>query len=184
MLKITGTVQRTFIFPADFHSALIYYSELTRVAQFMPHISLVHIYAPHQIRTMYETDELGAYTIRIFTDLEGKIDPKAGTVSVYPVKIPTATPIQVEANMRETIGQGLFSIEATLFDLGDQTRMEAVLRLQASLKQPRGMKMMPKRVVNRIANGITKNRMREMADGFIKTSIEAFPEWQSIHQPA
>ena len=46
-----------------------------------------------------------------------------------------------------------------------------------ALEKPKAMKMMPKRVVNKIANGITQNRIREMADGFIKNSIDSFPLW-------
>lgn len=184
MITITGSIQRTFIFPAVPQVTLSFYSELIRVAQFMPHISLVHVYAPNQIRALYESVELGSYTIRIFTDLEGAIDRRARTISVYPVKIPAAAPIQTEANMRETVGHGLFGIDATLYELGEQTRVEATLRLQAELERPRGMNLMPKRVVNRIAQGIAQNRIREMADGFIKASTEAFPEWQAQQECA
>lgn len=183
MIQISGTIQRTFIFPAAVSETLTFFSELIRVAQFMPHISLVHTYAPNQIRVMYESIELGSYTIRIFTDLEGQIDWPAKTISVYPVKIPTAVPIQTEATLRETIGHGLFAIQAQVFDLGEQTRIESSLRLQASLEQPRGMNLMPKRVVNRIAQGITEHRLREMADGFIKTALETYINCQTLCQP-
>jgi hypothetical protein len=174
MIQISGSIHRSFIFPATPSETLTFFSELIRVAQFMPHISLVHTYAPHQIRAMYESLELGSYTIRIFTDLEGAIDRQAQTISVYPVKISTAVPIKSEATLRETVGYGLFAIQAQLFDLEDQTRIEANLRLQAELEQPRGMNLMPKRVVNRIAQGITDHRLREMADGFIKASLASY----------
>ncbi len=184
MIQITGSIQRTFIFPAPAAETLTFFSELVRVAQFMPHISLVHTYAPDQIRVLYESVELGSYTIRIYTDLEGKIDGKAQTISVYPVKIPTATPIETTCTMRETVGYGLFAIDAQLFELDEQTRIEATLRLEARLEQPRGMNLMPKRVINRIAKGITDHRMREMADGFIKTSLAAYADYQPTCQPA
>jgi hypothetical protein len=183
MIKISGSIHRSFIFPAPPSVTLAYFSEITQVARFMPHISLVHIYAPNQIRAMYETVELGAYTIRILTDLEGKIDGQAQTISVYPVQIATAVPIQPEATLRETIGHGLFAIEAQLFDLQEQTRLEATLRLQAELERPHSLSLMPGRVVNHIAQGITDQRIREMADGFIRAAIEAFPEWQASQQP-
>lgn len=182
MIKITGSIQRAFIFPAVPEITLNYYSEIIRVAQFMPYISLVHCYAANQIRAKYETQELGAYTIRIFTDLEGSIDKKAQTIAVYPIKLEDAPSIKTEANLKETIGHGLFAINAQLYKLGEQTRLEATLRLQASLQKPRGMNLMPKRVVNKIANGIAENRIKEMADGFIKNSLEAFPEWQITNQ--
>jgi hypothetical protein len=179
MIKISGSIHRSFIFPAPPPVTLAYFSEITQVARFMPHISLVHIYAPNQIRAMYETVELGAYTIRIFTDLEGRIDGQTKKISVYPVRIATAVPVQPEASLRETVGHGLFAIDAQLFDLQEQTRLEASLRLQASLERPSGMNLMPGRVVNRIAQGITDHRIREMADGFIRAAIEGFTEWQA-----
>lgn len=184
MIHISGSIQRAFIFPAAVSETLTFFSELIRVAQFMPHITLVHTYAPNQIRVMYESIELGSYTIRIFTDLEGQIDRQTQTISVYPVKIPTAVPIQTEATLRETIGYGLYAIQAQLFDLGEQTRIESTLRLQASLEQPRSMGLMPKRVVNRIAQGITDHRLREMADGFIKTALDTYLNCHTVCQPA
>ncbi|NJN53702.1 MAG: hypothetical protein HC804_02455 [Anaerolineae bacterium] len=184
MIQISGSIQRSFIFPAEIAETLDFFSELIQVTQFMPHITLEHVYAPNQIRAMYESVELGAYTIRIFTDLEGKVDEEAQTISVYPVQIPTAVPVQAGATMRETVGQGLFAIQAQLFDLEDQTRIEANLRLQAELEQPRGMNLMPKRVVNRIAQGITDHRLREMADGFIRTALDTYLDSQTICQPA
>lgn len=179
MIKISGSIQRAFIFPADPLITLTYFSEISHVALFMPHISLVHAYGPHQIRVVYETLELGSYTIRIYSDLEGAIDYEAQTLSVYPVIIPDATPTQTGATMRETTAHGLFGIDAQLFDLDDQTRVEATLRLQAELARPRSMNLMPGRVVNRIAQGITEHRIKEMADGFIRASIEAFPDWEA-----
>jgi hypothetical protein len=144
----------------------------------MPHISLVHAFTPHQIRALYQSTELGAYTIQIITDLEGKIDAVNQTISVYPIKLKNAPPVQIQATARETMGEGLFAINAQLFDLGEQTRIEAQLRLEAALERPRSMNLMPKRVVNRLAKGITDNRIREMADGFIKNSLDHFAEWQ------
>jgi len=178
MIKLTGSIQRVFIFPAVPDITLIYYSELIRVAQFMPYISLVHTYAPHQIRALYESVELGSYTVKIYTDLEGKIDKSNQTISVFPIKLSNSNPIQPKASSRETIGHGLFAIEAQLFEFSGQTRIEAQLRLEAILERPRGMNLMPKRVVNRLAKGIANNRIREMADGFIKNSTEFFTEWQ------
>lgn len=176
MIKISGTINRTFIFPAPVQDTLTYFSEITQVALFMPHIQLVHEYTPNQIRVLYETVELGVYTFRIFSDLEGSIDRKNHTISVLPVRIPTAVPIQQSASSRETTGHGLFAIQAQLFDLQTQTRLEATLRLQASLERPRAMSLMPNRVVNRLAQSITDHRIKEMSDGFIRTAVDRFSQ--------
>jgi hypothetical protein len=154
------------------------------VAEFLPHISLIHIYTPSQIRILYETVELGAYTIQIYSDLESTVNWEKMLLRVYPVKIETAAPIQPETSIRHSTGSGLFAIDTQFFDLGHQTRIEYIIRLKAELQRPLGMRLMPKRVVKRIAQSITDERVREIADGFIKQSVAAFPEWEANYQPA
>ncbi len=183
MINITGSIKRAFVFPATPKIALTYYGDLSRVTAFLPHISLVHTYAPDQIRILYETLELGAYTIQIYSDLESSVDWDKMLLHVYPVKIETAAPIQPETSMRHSTGSGLFAIDTQFFDLGSQTRIEYAIRLKAELAQPLGMRLMPKRIVKRIAQSITDERIREIADGFIKQSIEAFPEWAANVNP-
>jgi hypothetical protein len=102
---------------------------------------------------------------------------------VYPVKIETAAPVEPETSIRHSTGSGLFAIDTQFFDLGRQTRIEYIIRLQAELERPLGMRLMPKRVVKRIAQSITDERVREIADGFIKQSVAAFPEWEANYQP-
>lgn len=182
MINITGSIKRAFVFPAIPKIALTYYSDLSRVAEFLPHISLVHAYSQNQIRMLYETVELGTYTIQIYSDLESSVDWKKSLLQVYPVKIETAAPVQPETSIRHTTGSGLFAIDTQFFDLGNQTRIEYAISLQAELERPLGMRLMPKRVVKRIAQSITDERVREIADGFIKQSIEAFPEWEATYQ--
>ena len=184
MIKITGSIKRAFIFPAMPQIALDYYSDLSRIAEFLPHISLVHTYSVNQIRMLYESIELGTYTIQIYSDLESHIDWEKQFLHVYPVKIETAVPIKAEKSVRHTTGHGLFAIDAQFFDLGQQTRVEYTIQLKGELERPLGMRLMPKRVVNRIAKSITSSRIREIADGFIKRSTDAFPAWQAQNQPA
>ena len=179
MINITGSIKRAFVFPAIPQIALSYYSDISRITEFLPHISLVHTYKQNQIRILYETVELGAYTIQIYSDLESNVNEDEMTLHVYPVKIETATAITAEASGRHSAGHGLFAIDSQFFDMGNQTRVEYVIRLQAELERPLGMRLMPKRVVKRIAQSITDERIREIADGFIKASVDAFPNWQS-----
>jgi carbon monoxide dehydrogenase subunit G len=183
MINITGSITRAFIFPAMPKVALTYYSDLSRVTEFLPHISLVHTYTPNQIRILYETVELGTYAIKIYSDLESSVNWEQTILQVHPAKIETAAPIQAEKSMRHTTGHGLFTIDTQFFDLGNQTRIEYTIQLKAELERPLGMRLMPKRVVNRIAQSITNGRIREIADGFIKKSVAAFPEWQTQNQP-
>jgi hypothetical protein len=182
MINLTGSINRAFIFPALPKAALTYYSDISRVAAFLPHIHLVHAYNHHQIRMLYETVELGTYTIQIYSDLECSVDWDNMLLKVYPVKIETAAPIKPETSLRHSTGTGLFGIDTQFYDLGEQTRIEYTIRLKAELERPLGMRLMPKRVVSRIAQGITDGRVREIADGFIKKSMDAFPEWQTNNQ--
>lgn len=183
MINLTGSIKRAFVFPATPKVALTYYSDISRVATFLPHISLVHTYNHNQIRMLYETVELGTYTIQIYSDLESQVDWQKMVLNVYPVKIESAPPIQAENSMRKATGSGLFAIDTHFFDMGAQTRVEYTIRLKADLERPLGMRLMPKRVVKRIAQSITDERVKEIADGFIKSSIAAFPEWEASEQP-
>ena len=183
MINITGSIKRAFVFPAIPKVALTYYSDISRVAEFLPHITLIHTYAHNQIRMLYETLELGAYTIQIYSDLECSVDWEKMLLQVYPVKIETAPLILPETTMRQATGSGLFAIDSQFYDLGNQTRIEYVIRLKAELERPLGMRLMPKRVVKRIAQSITDERVREIADGFIKASVAAFPQWEASNVP-
>ncbi len=177
MLNLEGTITRSFLFPAQIDLTICYYSDLFRMIHLMPYITRIHTYAPNQVRVLYETVELGSYTIRIYTDLESKVLRDDKVIEIYPVELAAAVPVEAKATMRESIGQGLFSLNSCFFDLGHQTRVEYTIKMQSELKRPRGMRLMPKRVVNRIAQGITENRTREIIDGFIKESLDDFPHW-------
>jgi hypothetical protein len=182
MIKITGSIKRSFIFPAAAAETLAYYQDIQRIVQFLPHITLTNTYNNEQIRVKYESLELGTYTIRIFSDLECAFNDEALTINVYPIKLPDAEPIQSVATVRETSGHGLFAIDAQFAPLGNQTRVEYQIRMQGQLERPAAMKLMPRRVVNKIAHSITETRIREIADGFIKESVAAFNAAQQNRQ--
>ena len=174
MIKITGSIKRSFIFPAIATDAMAYYCQIERIIQFLPHISLVHKYSEDQLRVLYQSQELGTYTIRIYSDLGCELDHSEKAISVFPIKLPEAPEIPTTATMRETSGHGLFAIDAKFFALGEKTRVEYIIRMQGELERPAGMKLMPRRVVNKIARSITENRIREIADGFIQQSVTAY----------
>lgn len=177
MLNLSGKITRSFIFPAQLDTTIAYYSQLPEMVQLMPYITLIHAYTPNQVRVLYETIELGSYTIRIYTDLESKVVQEANEIQVYPIELEAAPPITTKTTMRESVGRGLFALTASFTDQGKQTYIEYTIQMEAKLKRPRGMRLMPKRVVNRIATGITENRTREIIDGFIRESLNAFPTW-------
>lgn len=182
MIDVTGSIKRAFLFPADPLTAIDYYSELPRIVQKMPHINLVEIYRHDRVRVLYKTEELGSYTIRIFCDLQIIPEPEERVVTLLPLE--TYPPVEAKASVNTTTTQGKFALQAYFYEADGRTRIEYEIQLKASPPRPLGMRLMPRRVVNRIAQNITDSRVREIADGFIEATVAAFPTWLAENQPA
>lgn len=181
MINVTGSIKRAFNFPSDSLTAIAYFGELSRILQYMPHISIVELYTPNQVRVLYKTLELGSYTIQIFCDLQSLVEPDERMVTLLPLN--TYSPVEAEATLNSTTAQGQFALQAHFLDDGPQsTRVEYEIQLKATPPRPLGMRLMPRRVVNRIAQNITDSRIREIADGFIESTLQAFPSWQTENQ--
>lgn len=181
MIKLNGSTRRDFYFPADPATTLRYFSDLNRVAFFLPHITVVKTYSPNEIRVHYQTVELGAYTINIYTDLAGITDEEEQVIYIQPLEDKPIVPS--EATLNAATAYGYFYSVARLQAHDDQTHIDYRLKITAELPRPRGLRMMPGRVVNRIAESISQGRVREIADGFIADAITAFPEWLAANQP-
>lgn len=175
MIKIAGSIHRSFIFPAELPLAFAYYSDLGRILTYLPHIFLVRAYAVNQFRMLYSTTELGTYHIRVFCDLQSRLDGKEKILFINPLDI--APPVKEKAGLRSATTQGYYSSKHVFHNEGDQTRIEYDLQLRANLPTPLGLRFMPSSMVNRIAHNIAKWRMREIVEGFIERSIDAFPHW-------
>jgi hypothetical protein len=174
MIKIAGSSSRSFVFPAELPLAYAYYADVGRLLTYLPHISLVRAYASDRFRLLYTSTELGAYHIRIFADVQTTME--AGwVVRVHP--LPGLAPVDSQAGVNSSTTQGFFTSHSVFKDEGAQTRIEYTLRLQAQLPAPVGLRLMPGSMVNRIARGITKARIREIVEGFIERSASAFPHW-------
>ena len=181
MIEISGTIQRAFLFPAAADMALAYYGNMARILPLLPHISVVQEYSSTQFRTHYQTVELGAYTVNVFCDLESEVDHAEMVIHVRPGQF--AEPTAASTTLTSSTAYGLFSMLARFFPLEGQTRIEYRLGLQARLPRPAGLRLMPKRVLNGVGQGITNGRLREIADGFITRSLEDFPHWRLTQQP-
>jgi hypothetical protein len=175
MINVIGSTRRTFPFPAALPLAFAYYSDLSRILTYLPHIFLVRAYSYDKFRMLYRTTELGTYRIRIFCDLQAQLDDKERIIYINPLDI--ARPVKAAASLRSATTQGSFSFQSVFQARGSETRIEYSLWLQADLPTPLGLRFMPGSVINRIAQNIAKWRMREIADGFIERSIDAFPHW-------
>jgi hypothetical protein len=171
-IKIDGLTRRSFIFPAGIGSAFAYFSDLDRIFTWLPHISVLRKYSETSYRLLYSTIELGVYSIRIVCDIQATLDKDVSLLLLVPIKRPD----QVESSfgLRSIQAQGSYSSESRFTSLGNKTRIDYSLRIQASLPTPLATVYMPPSIRNSIASRITTWRIREIAEGFIETSIDKF----------
>jgi hypothetical protein len=175
MISLNGSIQRKFFFPADLLTTLIYFSDLTRAVYFLPHIENEETYSNNKVRIKYQTVELGAYTINIFCDLSLEVDVDRSIITVSPLTGYDEVPSS--ATLNATTGYGYYSSTARLFPEEGGTGIDYQLSFESKLQRPRGLRMMPKRVVDRIAQSISIGRVEEIAEGFMANAREAFETW-------
>ena len=174
MIKVAGSVHRSFVFPAELPLAYAYYADIGRVLSYLPHICVARTYGPDQLRLLYHSTELGLYRIRIFADVQTLLEDG----QVLRVRsLDGQSPVEPEAGAQSATAQGYFTSESTFHDAGSQTRVEYKLQLRADLPTPLGLRIMPGLVIGSIARSITNRRIREIVEGFIDRSIDAFPHW-------
>jgi hypothetical protein len=180
MIKIAAKARFSFMFPADRKTTFEFYSDMTRMVSYLQHIELVNTLPDLQYRLYYNTVELGTYHIHVYCDVRLDALPNYQTIRV--VSVENLPPIENEVTINATTTRGFYSSEALFYDEGDQTRVEYTLALQAKPPRPKGMRFMPGKMVDRVANNITNHRMREIAEHFIESSIADFPRWQTERQ--
>jgi hypothetical protein len=175
MIEVAGSYRRSFRFPAELPMAFTYYGDVGRILPYLPHIFLVQAYRYDRFRMLYSTVELGMYHIRIFCDLEAQMDEKERSLTIRPFT--GYSPVKASAGVKSATAQGYYSSKSVFHPDGDGTLIDFRLDLQANLPTAVGLRFMPGSVVNRIAHNITRERIREIAEGFIERSIDAFPYW-------
>ena len=150
---------------------------MTRLSNYLQHIEMVNSLPDYQYRLYYKTVELGTYHIHVLCDVRMDIAPGYHTMRVVPVE--NLPPIETYVTFNATTTRGFYSSEAFFHDEGDETRVEYTLAIQAKPPRPKGMRFMPGKMVDKIANNITNHRMREIAEYFIESSLADFPRWQA-----
>jgi len=173
MIKISGSVHRSFIFPASVDLAFSYYSDLRKTLEFLPHISLIQQYSPFKYRMQYKTVELGIYEVILDCDLEARIDQNNHILEIRPIQGFSTT--AARSGLYSLAGQGYFTSKSVFRANGLETAIDYGLRIEASLHVPLALRFVPSIATNRIARIITQRRMVEIADGFINNTIRAFP---------
>ncbi len=182
MIKLNGAAQREFQVAAEARSTMQFFGALSQMIHYLPHIELIEEYSPSEVRVRYSSLELGAYAINIITDLECLVDMECKKIVLRPLK--GKEPVKGQASLNSTIGYGYFTSAAYLEESEEGTRIDFRLQMAANLPRPRGMRMMPGRVVNRIASSISQGRVNEIIDGFMANALDSFPEWLAEQEPA
>ncbi len=178
MIKIDSTIRFSFMFPADRATAFTYYSDMRRIAQHLKYIELVESEpenAEKEFRLYYNTVELGSYHIHVFCDVCMDLDDDRHIIRLEPAE--SLPPIKTKVTISSTRARGFYKSEAKFIEAGEQTRVEYMLSLKARPPRPKGMRFMPRGMVDKIAQNITNHRVKEIAEAFIASSIDAFPEW-------
>ena len=174
MIKVSGSARRSFTFPAELPIAYAYYADVGRVLSYLPRICLVRAYGPDRFRLVYRSTELGVYRVRIFADVQTRLE-EGWVLRVAPLN--SAPPLKDRADAHTTSTQGYFASRSVFYDEGARTRIEYELKLWGDLPTPRGLRFMPGFMVDRVAVRITGMRMTEIVRGFIERSVDAFPDW-------
>jgi hypothetical protein len=175
MITLNGSIRRRFFFPADPPTTLSYFSDLSRVAYWLPHINVVETYTRDKVRIRYQTVELGAYTINIYCDLESIVDAAQQIITITPLA--GCEEVESTATLNAATGYGYYTSSAQLFAEDGGTGIDYSFHFKSDLQRPRGLRMMPKRVVDRIAHSISLGRVEEIAEGFMRNALDAFDEW-------
>ena len=176
MITLNGTVHRQFFFPADPLTSMVYFSDLSRATFHLPHITLVETYTDNRVRIRYQTVEIGAYTINIYCDLELTVDVANKIIRIDPLA--GCATVENNSTLNATTGYGFYTSTARLTPAEDDgTNIDYQFHFQSKLERPRGLRMMPRRIVDRIAQSISLGRVEEIADGFMESATEAFPDW-------
>ena len=180
MIELAGGVTLNFIFPAPLALTYAYYSELTTVLRFLPHIEIVKEYSDHEFRMLYTSREFGGYQMRIYCDMQAQLEGGRRMLRILPAE--SLPPIEPSAGVNSSTGRGYFSSRGLFFEMGDETRIEYEFELRSRLPRPLGMRLMPSQMVNRIARNVAGARMREIAQGFIERSLAEFPQWREHYE--
>jgi len=173
MIKVGGSTRRDFIFPTSVEHAIAFYDDLDRIVSCLSHITMVEKFAPNEMRVMYNTKELGTYQIHIYSDLQTAVDYKEKVLYVNAAN--NHSPAASHSSFNSCGTHGVFRSSSHFMPFGGHTRVIYEVELRADLPTPSGLRFVPGRVLDKIANNITNGRIDEIINGFISQSIAALP---------
>ena len=166
MIRLAGATRLSFLFPAPVPAALEFYGQLvSRLTDYLPHISLTRQAGPAAFRMCYQAVELGAYTVHIYCDVAIEQDMERRQIRVLSRPLPD--PVRARAGFNATTASGVYHSTSTFYPHEDGTRVDFALALSGDLPTPYSMRIMPGGVCDAIAQSIARRRIQEIARGFI-----------------
>ncbi|GAB4581075.1 MAG: hypothetical protein Fur0022_38220 [Anaerolineales bacterium] len=172
MIRVFGSVSRSFVFPAPWEIAADYYRDFNRVVNHLPLISMVKSLDADKFRVMYNSVELGVYHIKIYCDVHTWFDANDRVLIVQTTddhpKIPT------QSTWNSSSAHGAFASQSVFYPEGEQTRIEYKLHLRAEIPPPLGLRLVPTGMLEQIADNITAWRMDTIIDRFVEATIKDY----------
>lgn len=172
MIQVSGSVSRSFLFPASWEVAANYYKDFNRVVKHLSLISMITQLEADKFRVMYHSVELGVYNIKIYCDVRTIFDE---TDRVLIVKTFDDHPkMQSKSGWNSSEAHGAFASQSAFYEEGAQTRIEYKLHLRAEVPPPLGLRVVPAVVLDQIADNITAWRMDTIIDRFVEDTIKDY----------
>ena len=172
MIRVFGSVSRTFLFPARREVATAYYRDFNRVLKHLSLISIDKQLGEDKFRVMYNSKELGVYAIQIYCDVQTLFDEKECVLVVQTIDDHPKMP--KKSGWSSSSAQGAFASQSVFYQEGDQTRIEYKLHLRAILPPPLALRVVPGMVLDQIAKNITAWRMETIIDRFVEDTIKDY----------
>jgi hypothetical protein len=172
MIRLAGSVKRSFLFPSDISTALDFYAYMGQLFKYLPHITLIKTYSKTQFRVLYSSTELGIYQIQLYCDLNVTKDEANKIIKVETLNGKKS--IKPKAGMHSIRGMAQYNSISSFKPEGDCTRIYYHLNLEGELPKPLAFNLVPNSITDYIAESIAKQRIFEIADGFITGSLTDF----------
>jgi hypothetical protein len=126
---------------------------------------------------LYHTTELGLYQVKVYCDLRAELDNQTRTLRILSQPNGFA-PVKTGVSMYGLTGLGEYSSLSTFRESGDHTEIDYHLKLEFGVPAPLALRLLPQGALESLANSIANHRIVEIAEGFIRRSIQDFMENQ------
>lgn len=181
MLEFSGSIDRTFSFPASQADSFEFFSDYKRTIALITQIEIAQISPsnPHLLRLSYESNEMGAYLVQVYCDVAVEIDSLKNTVQMIPTQVPEFSKVKPALTATRTTSTGDLNATLTCLADGPETSM---IRYQYSLHSAVPvtgvMRFVPLGPIKEMVQNLISNRLDAQVDQFIKKSVQRYAQSQ------